>query len=1353
MKRNNGSTLLALALCASLGATPIMAAADDIDIFTGASAGTNVNPRILIVLDNTSNWSRQSQKWPGGLTQGQSEARAIQTVLQDLNSNVSLGLMEYVTGGTANDDGGFIRSAVRPMSGTTNPVTGVMDGNKGAFNTQLGTIFNNITDPNEKRNSNTAYGNLMYDAYNYFAGELSLFPSATLASKADTAGYSSAYTRFASPLTADNTCGRSFVIFIGNPNQSGPTADSAANSAALAALTNNRSSSGAVLPVGQLGLPNFASQTVVTDTTVGTTAACYATPAAAAAELTPSASDCANYTDGCKIGPVAPNAGPVACPAGTRTYTVTQSVYTPASNSANGSTSVGTAQVTTAASSGVYDSAGQVPAGDHGSLTCPAASGNTTYACTYAVGAAIATSPAASPAVDSASCYSSIGTGNNAWDPLTSTDHGSQSCANATETCTWSGQLQTVDNASCIGQRKKVSVIKTATPKPHFTIKQTATPTTTTVGTSGTPASTVTNVLGKTAQCYATAPASTTDYSASCSGTNISCTYGNAPTATTMDSCPAGTFVYSVVGTNTVLTNVPTNTVTADTGPRNADEWARLMHDKGIPVDGSTIRPPVTTYTIDVYNAQPDPVQTSLLMSMAKAGGGKYFAAKNERAIVDAIKEILVEIQAVNTSFASTSLPVNATNRSQNENQVFIGMFRPDADAKPRWFGNMKRYQLIDTGSTIELGDVEGKLAVNTLTGFVTPCAQSYWTGDSGSYWAGMGLNPDPVSGCTLGTIYNAANPTGARIPVTGYSDGPDGPLVEKGAAAQILRQGNVGGTSTASHAVNRTMYTLSAGAFTAFNAASSGLSANLVKFIRGEDVMNEKGTGAVTETRPSIHGDVIHSRPLPINYGGTTGVTVFYGANDGNLHAVNAATGVERWSFVAPEFFGRLGRLMSNSPLVSYPNLSADISPPPTPKDYFFDGSIGVFQNADSSKVWIYPTMRRGGRMIYGINATDPAAPAFMWKAGCPNLNNDTGCTTGMSDIGQTWSTPSVSFLRGYSAGPVVIVGGGYDGCEDADSAAPACTGKKGGVIYILDAETGAVLRSFATDRAVAADVALVDIDNDGKPDYAYAADTGGSIYRIAFIDGPVTRVASAPADWGIRKVAYTTGGGRKFLFAPALLATQGKVYVALGSGDREHPLQSQYPYANVVNRFYVYKDDLSAPALSLAKDMDAMIDYTSATTCTTTPVLPGSTTNGWFMNLNQYGQGEQVVTSALIASGMVTFSTNRPVPASVGTCATSLGQARGYWVNLFNASGAIDAAGACGGGRSSIFVGGGLPPSPVMASSVPIGRSTVSVVIGAVQKGGTPAAGISVAISPQRIRPTNQPKRKRAYSYVSGD
>jgi len=1340
MKRSTGSKLMALSLCASLGATPIMAAADDLDIFTGASAGAAINPRILIVLDNTSNWSRQSQKWPNGDSQGQSEAHAIQTVLQDLDSTVSLGLMEFVTGGNASQDGGFIRSAVRPMA----------TANKTAFNNQLGTIYSNITSPDEKRNSNTPYGNLMYDAYNYFAGENSLNPSAVVASKADPAGYTSAFARFASPLTADNTCGRSFVIFIGNPNASGPAADSAANTAALAALTNNRSSGGALLPVTQLGLPNFSSQSVTTDSTVGVTGACYATPAAASAVVSSFAADCAGYTEGCKIGAAAMNNGPIACPAGTRTYSVVQSVFTPASSGSAGTSTTGTAVTTSAPSSGYYTAGSEVAAGDHGSLTCPANSGNTTYACTYTVGDPIGSNSPVSSSALTGACYSGVGTGNNNWTPGTSLDRGGLSCP-ANGSCTYAGMLSN-DATGCNGQRRRVTVTQSYTPKRQFTIHQRAVPTTVIGGSGGTPASTAINLLGKTAQCHASAPASTADFAASCSGANISCSYGNAPSATSMDSCPAGTSVYNVIGTNTVLTNVPTGTTSTDSAPRNADEWARLMHDKGIPVPGTAVRPSVTTYTIDVYNAQPDATQTALLMSMAKAGGGKYFAAKNEQAIVDAIKQILVEIQAVNTSFASTSLPVNATNRSQNENQVFIGMFRPDADAKPRWFGNLKRYQLVSAGANIELGDVEGKIAVNTLTGFVTPCAQSYWSGDSGNYWSGMGLSPDPAGTCSLGVITNPANPAGPKTAVGKYSDAPDGPLVEKGAAAQVLRQGNVGGASTG-HAVNRTMYTLRGASFTSFDTASSGLDAGVVKFIRGEDVNNEKGTGEVTLTRPSIHGDVIHSRPLPVNYGASLGVTVYYGANDGTLHAVNAATGVERWSFVAPEFFGRLARLKTNSPLVSYPGLSDAIAPPPAPKDYFFDGSTGLYQNADSSQVWIYPSMRRGGRMIYGIDASNPALPRFMWKAGCPNLGNDTGCTAGMSDIGQTWSTPNVAFLRGYPGRPVVVIGGGYDGCEDANTSLPACSGRKGGMIYVLDGETGAILRSFATDRAVAADVALVDIDNDGKPDYAYAADTGGSVYRISFIKSALTKEAGTAAEWSFRKVAYTTGGGRKFLFAPALLAAQGKVYVALGSGDREHPLQSQYPYANVVNRFYVYKDDLSAPALTLAANMDTMENYTAASSCSTAPVLPASTLSGWFMDLNQYGQGEQVVTSTLIASGMVTFSTNRPIAPSAGTCSSSLGQARGYWVNLFNASGAINVAGACGGERASIFVGGGLPPSPVLASGVPINGKSVSVVIGAVQKGGAAAAGTSVAISPQRIRPTNQPKRKRAYTYVSGD
>jgi type IV pilus assembly protein PilY1 len=57
---------------------------------------------------------------------------------------------------------------------------------------------------------------------------------------------------------------------------------------------------------------------------------------------------------------------------------------------------------------------------------------------------------------------------------------------------------------------------------------------------------------------------------------------------------------------------------------------------------------------------------------------------------------------------------------------VFIGMFRPDSEASPRWMGNMKQSQLKKSDTTIDLADAAGQLAVNPQTGFLTACATGF---------------------------------------------------------------------------------------------------------------------------------------------------------------------------------------------------------------------------------------------------------------------------------------------------------------------------------------------------------------------------------------------------------------------------------------------------------------------------------------------------------------------------------------------------------------------------------------------------------------------------------------------------
>ena len=92
-------------------------------------------------------------------------------------------------------------------------------------------------------------------------------------------------------------------------------------------------------------------------------------------------------------------------------------------------------------------------------------------------------------------------------------------------------------------------------------------------------------------------------------------------------------------------------------------------------------------------------------------------------------------------------------------------MFRPDAEAKPRWPGNLKQYQFgLDALGTLQLVDSTGTSAVSSSTGFISPNAISFWTVPS-TFWSNRPLGTPPSS-----------------------SDSPDGDIVEKGAAAQQTR-------------------------------------------------------------------------------------------------------------------------------------------------------------------------------------------------------------------------------------------------------------------------------------------------------------------------------------------------------------------------------------------------------------------------------------------------------------------------------------------------------------------------------------------------------------------------------------
>ncbi len=812
---------------------------------------------------------------------------------------------------------------------------------------------------------------------------------------------------------------------------------------------------------------------------------------------------------------------------------------------------------------------------------------------------------------------------------------------------------------------------------------------------------------------------------------------------TTTSTTTAVTKSHRIYGTRTLSGVTPTGERKPPDSPNNADEWAKFLNRTDVsPAKGLQN---VTVYTIDVFKDKQEAAETALLYSMADAGGGKYFQATNEQAIKDALRKILVEIQSVNSVFASSSLPVSVNTQGTYLNQVFIGMFRPNSGAGPRWAGNLKQFQFKFFLDELKLADKNGDEAISATTGFITPCADSIWTTDSGSYWDYSGS--EAAGSCTAQSSQYASS--------SFYSDAPDGDVVEKGGAAQRLR-GVSGTTQLSTNYVTRNLLTCAAPGcdnvvdFNTSNVSAAALGVSttterdsLIDWIRGKDVDDENSNGEYDEVRPSVHGGVIHAQPAVVDYG-ADGVVAYYGADDGVLHAIAGgiedSEGHELWGFIAPETFDRFKRLRTNDPLIAFPELN-DVTA--LPKDYYFDGPIGVYQR--NGTTWIFPSMRRGGRAIYAFDVSDPdAEPVIKWRKGCFTnaTSDDSACSTDdtydWSDIGQTWSKPQLAYIQGYvdgagTAKPVLVFGGGYDTCEDTASKTPPCTAPKGANIWFVDALTGDVLHRYDTLRSVPGDVALL---FEGRYlQYVYATDTGGNIYRVnvGSYDTDAATDAERFVNWssGGIQIAALGGDGRKFLFGPDVVQYGTYNAVLAGTGDRERPLWSDYPCnsgasGGVTNRFYMVKDIVTAGVYpETPYEPDDLLDVTNIANSTTEAL---AAKQGWLFNL---GICEQVVNKPLTFAGDVHFGTNQP--AAVGTaCGRNLGTARGYAVNF-----------RTGKRTFTVFEGGGLPPSPV-AGVVDVDGVKVPFIIGGggdsddEEEGtsGSPLQGKKVDVSPPSVR-----------------
>jgi len=735
------------------------------------------------------------------------------------------------------------------------------------------------------------------------------------------------------------------------------------------------------------------------------------------------------------------------------------------------------------------------------------------------------------------------------------------------------------------------------------------------------------------------------------------------------------------------------------------DEYARYLHNNDIndDVDG---KQNVSVYAIDVFQAlsasgkqydpktdaadyrkfgltKPDASKHALMYNAsAGVGGGGYIVASDADAVAAALSAVVDDILEKNSVFAAVSLPVSVNIKGTNENQIYMGIFRPSQ--QPRWAGNLKLYQLgIDniTGKPI-LVDGDGTAAEDTASGFINSYARSFWTASS-NYWANI-----PTLSIPRGQVTESA------------SDNPDGKEVERGGVAQGLRE-YVGSsrqvyTCTGScNSLENFVKTNSNLNFSDFNAVDSIEMKKIIDWSKGIDLENadHDNPADFTDVRPNVHGDVIHSQPVVINYGGTTGPYVFYGSNDGMFHAVkggvvekstnpNSKDGEEVWAFTAPDHFKKLKVLYDNATMTgSFAN-----------KPYFFDGAVGSYvaynANREVTTAIIYLTARRGGRLIYALDVTNPNSPMMLWRKNAS--------ANGFGELGQTWSKPIVTKVKiGATDKVVLVMGLGYD--PQADDAAGARIQGRG--VIVIDAETGAdiwqvtsgspsspsgtVLSNTDMRFSVPADLAVIDRDRNGYADRIYFGDTGGQLWRLDI-------ASTNLSNWKATRLLHLPTDTR-FLNAPDVVESPDGSYdlVVIGTGDREKPADT-----SIDNYMVFYRDyDQNGPS-TLTSPLQLSDLAKAATLANSTEQFDPNNditadskfTKGWYLELDT---GEKVVTSALTVSEVTTFATN--VPGLNSTC-TDLGEARIYKINPFTVTGVAD-----GGKNYGEVEGGGFLPSPV--------------------------------------------------------
>jgi type IV pilus assembly protein PilY1 len=623
---------------------------------------------------------------------------------------------------------------------------------------------------------------------------------------------------------------------------------------------------------------------------------------------------------------------------------------------------------------------------------------------------------------------------------------------------------------------------------------------------------------------------------------------------------------------------------------------------------------------------------------------GYAFLAEDASQLSKALKAIAKYIQELSYSFTAPTIP---SVRLIDKDVVYISSFTPNET--PFWKGNFKAYRLNEDGTLPVDGDGKPLNANLLWDGFeilkdISPDSRKIYT---------------YASGALKSFIYD--NLTNADLDVLSDLD----------------RQ-------------------------------------NLINHIRGGvDVYDVDGDGDITEMRGWKLGDIFHSnvvivgspsqffKDIGFNEPGGFYETnknrtkvIIAGANDGMLHAFNAATGVEEWAFIPNSILKNLKSMISaHTYYVDSSPKVADV--------WFYSNVTDNTKSADEWKTVLVNGLRGGGKQYFALDITDTLSPKYLWEFPKP-----TDSVT-LAKVGQSWSEPAIGRVNIEIGGKlyerwVAFIGGGFDSISNT-----------GRALFVIDIKTGEIIWEFSYEdkggeknymtHSLAAPPTAVDINLDGYIDKIYIGDLGGQMW-VFDVSKPDT------IQWtGKRLFKAPVAGSEKhsIYYQPSVAFDRDKnLWVYFGTGDRENPKDTSNP----AERFYGIRDDGIEP---YPREEENLSDVTSLNTFNQDPLK-----KGWYIKLEKTGQRlEKVLAKPTIFNRLLYFTTYT-YTETADPCSVA-GVAKLYVVEYLSGGGALnvdDMSDILNPPSDFVYkrsqeIGSGAPSAPVITVNM---KGKGSVIIG---------------------------------------